>query len=148
MMDDDLKRFRREHLGRLLHGLHGDFAARTMKRHPTVKLAHLQVFATLPLEGARLTTLAERAGITKQSMGALVSELEGLGILERGPDPDDGRATRIRFSKKGLRLLGRAKTAADEVEALYAEKLGAKRYARMKKDLADLVRALDIEIPA
>ena len=39
----------------------------------------------------RLTDLAARAQMTKQSAGELVSYLEARGYLERVPDPSDGR---------------------------------------------------------
>src|SRR5215831_10439371 len=57
-------------------------------------LAAIQPLWDLP-EGARLTTLARAARITKQSMGALVDHLEATGYVERVADPDDARATRV-----------------------------------------------------
>jgi len=151
--EDELIRFRREHLGRLLREIDRDFSTRVKmalaaRRHPGIKPAHTQVFASLPLDGARLTELADRAGITKQSMGALVNELESLGYLKRSPDPDDGRAIRIGFSKKGRRLLEDAVTATATVEARYGAAIGDERVKAMKRALADLVEALGIEIPA
>ena len=41
--------------------------------------AHFSVFQHLPADGARVTDLAERAQITKQSMGYLVDHLEERG---------------------------------------------------------------------
>ena len=39
--------------------------------------------------------------MTRQSMGELVRELVDLGILEMVPDPDDGRAKLVTYSKEG-----------------------------------------------
>jgi len=151
--DQELDRFRRGHLGRLLYEMHRDFSLRVKEElerrdHPGVTPALTRVFATLPMEGARLTTMAERAGITKQSMGALVKELEALGYVERARDPDDGRAWRIRFSDAGRALLVDAIAATDAVEASYAEALGERKMATVKKALAELVDALGIDVPA
>ena len=41
-------------------------------------------------DGSRLSKLAQRAQLTKQSMGYLVDYLEGRGYVERRPDPPTG----------------------------------------------------------
>jgi DNA-binding MarR family transcriptional regulator len=46
----------------------------------------------LDATGARATTLAQRAGITKQAISQLVRELEGRGYVEQAPDSTDTRA--------------------------------------------------------
>ena len=43
--------------------------------------------ATIEPEGSRLTELAERACMTKQTVGEVTSDLERLGYVERVPDP-------------------------------------------------------------
>src|SRR6187402_3130497 len=57
-----------------------------------LRIGHEAVFSFMPARGTRLTELARRARITKQSMGELVRELEALGYVERAADPADGRA--------------------------------------------------------
>src|SRR3954470_505974 len=64
--------------------------------------AHACVFGTIRPEGNRLTELAERADMTKQAVGEVVSELEGIGYVERVPDPSDGRAKIIKLTERGL----------------------------------------------
>jgi DNA-binding MarR family transcriptional regulator len=73
-----------------------------------LRTAHLQVFECLDLDGTRLTTLAERAQMSHQAMGELVTELVGAGLLERVPDPDDRRARVIRTTTRGRAELTRA----------------------------------------
>lgn len=152
-MDDALRRFRQEHVGRLIAEIHRDFSLRIRERlvaagHEGVTAAHLKLFRSLPIDGARVTTLAERMGITAQSAGARVDELVALGYLERAPDPTDGRALRIHFSAKGRRLLATARRLINGIEREYAVKLGEARFDSMKASLATLVSALGIEIPA
>jgi DNA-binding MarR family transcriptional regulator len=71
---------------------------------PDLKPWHNAVFAHLGDTPRRAADLATAAGMTRQSMGELVRELVGLGILEMVPDPDDGRAKLVTFSKEGKRF--------------------------------------------
>src|SRR5690349_21030504 len=69
--------------------------------HPDVRLPHGDVFAYLDDGGTRVTELARRAQITKQSMGELVAHLERHGYVERVADPADGRAKLVRATSRG-----------------------------------------------
>jgi DNA-binding MarR family transcriptional regulator len=90
-------------------------------------------------EGSRITTLARASRMTKQSMSALVSDLEAAGYVERVEDPDDARAIRVRLTSRG-RAYGRAVRAfARDIEAEWAERIGAQRVAELRATL-DLLR--------
>ena len=70
-------------------------------------------------DGIRVTDLAERAGITKQTAGALVDELERNGYVERTADPADARARLVALSGRGRELCGAETVGAraeDEAE--------------------------------
>ena len=73
-----------------------------------VRPTHGCVFRFVHDEGMRLTELASKAGLTKQSVGEIVDNLTGLGYIERFPDPTDKRAKLIRLTAKGRRALRRA----------------------------------------
>ncbi len=89
-------------------------------------------------EGARVTTLARASRITKQSMSALVSDLEAGGYVERVADPDDARAVRVRLTGRG-RIYARAVRAfARSIEAEWAERIGAQRVAALRATLEEL----------
>ena len=68
---------------------------------PDSPARHHPVFESLDPEGTRLTVLAARAGMTHQAMGELVRELEDRGLVERVPDPGDGRARLVRLTDDG-----------------------------------------------
>lgn len=63
------------------------------------------VFETIDPEGTRLTVLAARSGLTHQSIGEVVADLERRGYLERVADPSDGRARLIRLTDSGRALV-------------------------------------------
>ena len=46
-------------------------------------------------DGLRLGELAERGGISKQTMTTLVRQVEEAGLIRRTPDPEDARASRV-----------------------------------------------------
>jgi DNA-binding MarR family transcriptional regulator len=68
---------------------------------PDIKPSHNSVFAHLGDDPRRAADLATSAQMTRQSMGELIRELVGLGILEMVPDPSDGRAKLVTYSKEG-----------------------------------------------
>ncbi len=91
--------------------------ARDLSRagHDDLSPAQFVVFQYLPAEGARTTELAERAGITKQSMSALVQALIANGYLARQPDPSDRRAAIIVRTATGWEIERIAREAISEL---------------------------------
>ena len=89
-------------------------------------------------EGSRLTDLAESAGMTKQSLGELVSDLEALGYVERVPDPRDGRAKIVRLTERGRESRQAALRTFAAIEADWAERLGEERVAQLRETLSEL----------
>ena len=92
--------------------------------HKGLTLFHTALISNLDLEGTRITTLAERAGVSKQAMGQLVADLEQRGYIERTSDPSDGRASLVKFTEQGWELLQDAYRVKQAIEAEYAEVLG------------------------
>jgi DNA-binding MarR family transcriptional regulator len=85
--------------------------------------------------GERVTTLARVARITKQSMSALIADLETGGYVERVVDDEDARAVRIRLTERG-RAYGRAVRAfARQVESEWAAHIGAEHVEALRTAL-------------
>ena len=103
-----------------------------------VRPGHLAVLLDLERTGARSAELARRAGMTRQSMGELVADLETLDYLERRPDPRDRRARLVLPTGRGLILIAHARRAVVEVEADAARRLGRERYVQLGLLLTEL----------
>lgn len=93
-------------------------------------------------DGLRLNDLATRAGITPQSMGQFVDELEDLGYVERRPDPDDRRAKRIHLTRRGKRSNQVEWKVVGEVETALENVLGKKRLGDLRKALTSISESL------
>jgi DNA-binding MarR family transcriptional regulator len=100
---------------------------------------------TLAPGGMRLTQLAARAGMAKQSMGYLVEQLERAGYLERVPDPGDARAKLIRRTERGWAYNRVASEVVAELEHEWAELIGGDSFRELKGHLARLAEALGAE---
>ncbi len=81
-----------------------------------VGAAHLHITRHLDERGARLTDLAQCAGMTKQAMGTLVNQCEAWGMVTRSPDPLDARARRVQFTATGLAWLRAYQAAVAQAE--------------------------------
>ena len=104
--------------------------------HADIRLAHGCVFGNIdPENGSRLTDLAERANMTKQSVGEVTSDLEVLGYVERVADPSDGRAKIIRLTAHGREVYGIGRELIDELEREWAERYGEERIAALRDAL-------------
>ena len=100
-----------------------------------IRATHGCVFGTIEPEGSRLTDLAERAHMTKQTVGEVATELERRGYLERAPDPSDGRAKIIRLTERGREAQALGREIIDEIEQEWAERFGAERVAALRDAL-------------
>lgn len=96
-------------------------------------------------DGLRITELALRARMTKQSMGAIVDQLEALGYVERALDPRDGRAKLVRLTKRGREGARIARAAVMDVEDDWSRRIGADRVEQLKSILSDLLTSLEAE---
>ncbi len=140
--------WRSTHLGRLLGEAMRQFDARVLElmahdaqvplalsnlaARQQIGAAHVHITRHLPLQGARLTALAQSAGMSKQAMATLVEQCEAWGIVTRAPDPQDARARQICFTPLGLDWLRGFERAVAQAEQEFAAAVG--------RDVAAVVR--------
>ena len=105
------------------------------------RLSHAALVTNLDEGGTRLTTLAERAGMTKQGMSALAKELEGAGYIARVADPTDARASLIVPTARGHRLIQDMIEEMTRIEDEMRARLGAGELEAMRRGLQELARA-------
>ena len=95
--------------------------------HPAVRPSHAVVFMNLDPDGTKMVTLAQRAGITRQAMSKLIHDLQASGYVEVRPDPDDGRATRVLLTGRGIAFCAEVGNVISELEQRWRQLLGVDR---------------------
>jgi DNA-binding MarR family transcriptional regulator len=140
----DLLALRQQNIGRLFQRLARAYSESALAKsldygHQGLSLYHTALISNLDVEGTRITTLADRAGMTKQAMGQVVAELEARGYIQREPDPEDKRAVLIKFTDLGWQFLRDAYEIKKEIEAEYEAILGADGMATLKNLMNQLL---------
>lgn len=108
-----------------------------------VTITQARLTMGLDPEGTRLSVLAERAQIAKQTATALVDRLERAGYVERVPDPTDGRARLVRMTARAEAILPIARAEEARIEAEWQEHLGPTRMAQLRDALSSLREVTD-----
>ncbi len=117
--------------------------AELAKIYPEIRPAHGAVLRHMPPGGARVTDLAERAQMTKQSMAYLVESLESAGYVCLIPDPTDGRAKLVQFTAKGEECLARAVALTAQIEAEASARMSPGQMEQVRDLLKKLGAALE-----
>ncbi|MEM6992220.1 MAG: MarR family winged helix-turn-helix transcriptional regulator [Myxococcota bacterium] len=100
------------------------------------RTSHLALMPHIELQGGtRVTSLAAKLGITKQAVGQLVDDLERFGVVERTPDPDDGRAKRVCFTEAGRASMLDGLRHLQSVEHDLKEAIGHDTMAQLREAL-------------
>ena len=107
-------------------------------------LAQLDVAAPAALSGAQL---AQRAGVTAQSMSAAVAGLLARGFIARHPNPSHGRKLDVTLTPAGLDLLHAIQQRTREAEADIDLGLSPEELARLRGYLQRIMRSLGLFLP-
>ncbi len=106
------------------------------------RLMILAILDRTPDQPQSATALAEQAGVTKQTVTALLDGLAGDGLVCRGPHPNDRRSVLVGLTPAGRELLNRV------LPGLYRRQVAA--MGKLTADeQCDLIRLLEkLVLPA
>jgi DNA-binding MarR family transcriptional regulator len=97
----------------------------------------LAVLMVVKAEGPALQQrLSERMRVDRTTMVALVDALERGGLVERRRDPVDRRGYQVSITKKGAKVLERAREAIRAVEREFLDPLSAEEHRQFRTLLA------------
>ncbi|MEP6557703.1 MAG: MarR family transcriptional regulator [Burkholderiales bacterium] len=132
LLGDALRRFDARVLELMAHDLDVPLALSNLAARSQVTAAHIHITRHLTRDGARLSQLAQSAGISKQAMGDLVDQCEAWGLVTRQADERDRRARLICFTETGMAWLMAFEQAVQQAQTEFQSQVGA--------DVATVVR--------
>jgi DNA-binding MarR family transcriptional regulator len=116
---------------RLLFGLQGELFRRMAELgYDDLQPRHGAVLAYLDDDGTRQAELTRLAGRNKQTIGAILDELEKLGYVYRAPDPSDRRTKLIVPTERGRAWILLTDDIIADIEKRHAAALGPKVYTK------------------
>ncbi len=131
-------------LGRLINE-RGLASARDAFHLPELKQSHLDLFPYIDFTGTRISEIAKRKEVSKQSVSKLVQEMVHMKVLLLKPDPEDNRSKRVFFYTSGPFSIHKGFAALMSIDHLLAEHLGEKSCASVLKKVSGLVEVMQSE---
>ena len=122
----------------LIDGLHEQL---TVRGWPDVRPGYGYVLLAARGHASSITTISQALGVTKQAASQVVDAMVGSGYLSREPDPTDARTKVVLLTERGHQLLAVVEEIYAELEAGWAEVIGARSVARIRADLTRVLLA-------
>lgn len=114
------------------------FAELARRGYADLREGHQFVFINIEDEGSTLTELAASAGLSKQAVHEIVSDLERRGYIKRIPSLQDRRSKLIRTTDKAERAIEAAWDAIAQIEREWKAVLGATKFKMVRSSLKTL----------
>jgi DNA-binding MarR family transcriptional regulator len=124
-------------------------------KHAQLRMAELTTKALTPygIDGRELGVLltlagseassqqqaAQRLGIDRTTMVAMLDTLEGKGLVSRHPDADDRRRNVVELTDAGQDILRRAMAATDDAEREFLVPLSPQAAQQLRNSLQTIV---------
>jgi DNA-binding MarR family transcriptional regulator len=89
-------------------------------------------------DGLRMSDVAHRARLSKQTMTTLVRPCERDGLVTRRPAPDDGRAARVHLTQRARASRPAAERVLAELEATVVAQLGERRATDLPRSIREV----------
>jgi len=95
-----------------------------------------RLFAHMPAKPVSISELARRLAVSRQAVHQTVAAACRRGIVELIDDPEDGRARKVRFTARGMKMVKSASLVVRGIEAGLERCLGRKDLATLRRILA------------
>ena len=106
----------------------------------------LSALSVLVFGGERtIAQLADAEQVTSPTMTRIVDGLEQASLAERRPHPQDGRATLVRATKKGRRIMERGRQRRVDLITGLLEPLSDGEIRAVERAVGALAKALEAE---
>ena len=119
------------------------YEAVTAQGYDDVTIAQSRLLMGIDENGTRISVLADRAQVAKQTATALVDRLETAGYVERVPDATDGRARLVRLTPRAKEAIPIARAEEQRIEEEWEAHLGTRRMQQLREALTMLRQITD-----
>lgn len=106
-----------------------------------LRAAHAPVFMAIDPDGTRLSTVAERAQMTKQAVGEHIGYLKARGYLSVAPDLHDRRAKVVNLTAAGWTAVRTGRDVVVGFDDWFATQVGPAAVAQLRATLDQIIRA-------
>ncbi|HEY2080122.1 MAG TPA: MarR family transcriptional regulator [Streptosporangiaceae bacterium] len=90
-------------------------------------------------DGATLSELGRRLGVSKQAAAKTAAGLEEIGYITRRPSTQDGRAVVLTRTPRGEEMLNLSAAIFEQIRRTWVRRLGQGRVAAIEDGLAEIV---------
>ena len=101
------------------------------------------MLSNLDTSGTRIGVLAARAGVTRQAAGQLLRQIERCGYITLTAARDDARATIVRYTPRGKKLIAAIIDLATRIERDLSAALPPGEFDRMRSGLVRVADRVD-----
>ncbi|MFN8062033.1 MAG: MarR family winged helix-turn-helix transcriptional regulator [Vicinamibacterales bacterium] len=101
------------------------------------------LLSNLDLAGSHIGTLAQKAGVTRQAAGQLLKSIAQCGYVELLDSPRDTRATLVKFTPRGRKLLANVIEVLGDVDREMVAVLGEAEFQHFTEQAFRLAERID-----
>jgi DNA-binding MarR family transcriptional regulator len=120
----------------LIDTLHAELAK---QGHGQARPIHGFALQAIGPDGATVSELGRRLGVTKQAAAKTAAGLEDVGYISRRPSPDDARATVLTRTPRGEEMLNLSAAIFERLRRDWVRRLGAQQVQAIEDGLAAVV---------
>ena len=95
-----------------------------------------RLFAHMSSKPLSMSELARRLSVSRQAVHQTVAAARSRGIIELVEDPLDGRARKVSFTDKGMKMVRSAAQVVRDIEKDLERRLGRRDSAALRRILA------------
>jgi DNA-binding MarR family transcriptional regulator len=107
--------------------------------HPEARPVHGFALQALGVDGATVSELGRRLGVSKQAAAKTAAGLERLGYVKRLGDPADRRMQRLHLTARGAELLALSADLSARVRSGWCNELGAAQLHALEGSLSSML---------
>jgi DNA-binding MarR family transcriptional regulator len=127
----------------LIDELHAELSKRG---HAEARPVHGFALQAIGPDGATVSELGRRLGISKQAAAKTAAGLEQIGYVTRRPSDRDGRAVVLTWTPRGAEMLDLSAAIFEDLRESWVRRLGSERVTDIEDGLAEIVARSTVRI--